>query len=245
MISKVTNHRFSFFIALAAAGIACSSSPATKAPVGETPGVDARHVRRCGGSRTVRRRRKAMHDQHWLCRRRQLHPGTRPRRSGSNFTTGRRTTRTPMRSRNTLWTRARKLPTASFPDAKRGGLYFQRVPQSDAAARTTCCSTSSRPMDSIHTSTGPRPVTRAAKTRNLFGAQTPVLDSTTLTGRAPENDGLAVKVPAHRTGRHAGPLHQRGQHTHPARSVGKRRVHRPGEGEVPRRSDLLHRRLSA
>src|SRR5882672_2350240 len=42
MISKVTNHRFLFLpIALAAAGIACSSSPATKAPVGETPGVDA------------------------------------------------------------------------------------------------------------------------------------------------------------------------------------------------------------
>jgi hypothetical protein len=46
------------------------------------------------------------------------------------------------------------------------------------------------------TSSGPEQCSQGAMQRNLFGAQTPVLDATSLTGgNAPENDGIAVKIP--------------------------------------------------
>jgi hypothetical protein len=46
------------------------------------------------------------------------------------------------------------------------------------------------------TSTAPTACNQGAQTRNLFGAQTAVMDVTALAGAAPEDDGLAVKIPA-------------------------------------------------
>jgi hypothetical protein len=47
---------------------------------------------------------------------------------------------------------------------------------------------------SVRTSTAPEPCNQGAQTRNLFGAQTPVMDVTSLAGEAPEDDGLAVQI---------------------------------------------------
>jgi hypothetical protein len=49
---------------------------------------------------------------------------------------------------------------------------------------------------SVKTSTAPENCNQGARTRNLFGAQTAVMDVTSLAGAgAPEDDGLAVKIP--------------------------------------------------
>jgi hypothetical protein len=201
MISKITTLRFSLLpLALAAAGIACSSGPAasTKKPAGEAPVADAGAAAANDaaaptglGARPCTINSGYAGDDKCI-----LAPDPA---LGFQFHYGPSDYNDPAEvQKYTLDPGKEVTDCVFFPTPNTTDVYFNEY-HSRMRPGSHHMLLYIQPIPSgstVRTSTAPEACNQGAKTRNLFGAQTPVLDTSSLAEHAPEDDGLAVKIPA-------------------------------------------------